>query len=444
MALPRGFWTSPSRATLADVRRVLTTALLALASLADAAELGRWESRAPMGVPRQEIGVGVIGSSLYAVAGIDDAAATAVVERWDAATDTWTPRAPLPVALHHVGVAVVNDILYAIGGLDGVFEGVDDVFAYDPATDAWSPRARLPLRRGAMGVAVVEGRIYAAGGLRNGISVDDFAVYDPATDVWTPLPPMPTARDHLAADAIDGLVYAVGGRDANVLRGALERFDPGTNQWTALAPMPTPRGGLMGAALMGRLYTFGGEGNLGHPSGVFPQTEAYDPARDTWITLEPMAIPRHGTVAGVVGGAIQIPGGATRMGFGVSGAHDAFVPPAADPLDVRRLRIGRRGRLRLRALVPDLPVATPDLPVSIAITRDGGGETILALEVPAGGLRATRRGFVHRTGRNESLRLVRRPNGTLLRLRAVATTGATGPVTVEVALGGVEFRGATP
>lgn len=417
-------------------------ALMTFVGLAHAADLGRWEGRTPMGVPRQEIGVGVIGSSLYAIAGIDEQAATPVVERWDAATDTWTRRAPLPIALHHVGVAVVDGVLYAIGGLDGVFEGVDDVFAYDPDADTWTPRAPLPLRRGAMGVAVVDGRIYAAGGLRSGISVDDFAVYDPAADVWTSLPPMPTARDHLAADAIDGLVYAVGGRDAGDLRGALERFDPTTGQWTSLAPLPTPRGGLMGGALAGRLYTFGGEGNPGHPSGVFSQTEAYDPARDAWITLEPMAVPRHGTAAGVIGGAIHVPGGAIRQGFGVSGAHDAFVPPAADPLRVRRLRIGRGGRLRLRALVPDLPVATPDLPVSIAITSDGG--TVLALEVPAGALRATRRGFVHRTAQKESLRLVRRPNGTSLRIRAVATTKAIGPVTVHVALGGVEFRGAVP
>lgn len=419
------------------VRRALAATALVLAAEARAG----WEAKAPMGVPRQEIGVAVIDSGLWTVAGIGEQGTSAVVERWDATTDTWTTHAPLPRAVHHVGAAAVGGILYAIGGLDETFEGVDAVFAYDPSTDAWAPRAPLPQPRGAMGVAVVDGRIYAAGGLRTGVSLADFAVYDPVADTWTALAPMPTARDHLAADAIGGLVYAVGGRDAGVLRGALERFDPATAQWTSLAPLPTPRGGLMAAAFAGRLFVFGGEGNGGHPSGVFPETEVYDPARDRWIALEPMAIPRHGTVAAALGDAIHVPGGATRQGVGVSGAHDAFVPPAGDPMRIRRLRADRRGRLRLRAVLPELPAATGTAPLVLTVTGADGG-TVLALDLPAGGLRATRRGFAHRSAAAGTLRLVRRRRDAVVRVRLAASPLPAGSATVTLELGGVAFSGA--
>ncbi len=420
---------------LGPVRTLLAVALLAFAAHAGAA----WRQHAPMGVPRQEIGVAVIGTTLWTVAGIGAQGTSAAVEVWDAATDTWATRAPLPVALHHVGAAAVDGILYSIGGLDETFEGVDVVFAYDPATDVWTPRAPLPQRRGAMGVAVVDGRIYAAGGYRNGTSIADFAVYDPVADAWTSLPPMPTARDHLAAAAIGGLVYAAGGRDAGVLRGALERYDPATAQWTSLAPLPTPRGGLMAAAFGGRLFTFGGEGNVDLPSGVFSETEAYDPARATWITLEPMALPRHGTVAAALGDAIHVPGGATRQGVGVVGSHDAFVPPAGDPMDVRRLRVGRRGRLRLRAVLPELPAATGDAPVVVTVTG-GGGAGVLALDLPAGSLRATARGFVHKSAAGV-VRLVRRRRDATVRLRVPVSPPPSGAATIALELGGVAFGG---
>ena len=52
--------------------------------------------------------------------------------------------------------------------------------------------------------------------------------------------------------------------------------------------MPTARGGLGAGVLDGLLYAFGGEGNPASPFGTFPQAEAYDPVRDTWLRLPDM------------------------------------------------------------------------------------------------------------------------------------------------------------
>ena len=268
---------------------------------------------------------------IYVIGGFDGAGAVVrTVESYDPSRDQWFSAAPLPQALHHVPAAAVGGRLYAIGGLrTQAFTAVDSLYEYNPRADAWQPRASLPAPRGAAAAAVIDGRIYVAGGFRNGASIDDFTVYDPLSDRWAVLDPMPTARDHLGAAATDGILYAVGGRAARIaaILDALEAYDPRVSEWTTLAAMPTARGGLAVAARGGRVFAFGGEGNPNHPQGVFPQTEAYDPATDTWMTLPDMPTPRHGMAAAALGDRIYVPGGAAVEGFGASAANDALLIP---------------------------------------------------------------------------------------------------------------------
>lgn len=425
--------------------RAAVLALLATAGFARADCAAGWERRSPMPVPRQEIGVAAIGDVVYAIAGLADTAPSAVVEAYETTTDRWETRAPLPVALHHVMAAAVGDRVYVFGGLSGFeFAAVDSAFAYDPAADAWTERARLPALRGAGAAAVIDGKVYVVGGVGAQGSVSDLARYDPATDAWTPLPSMPTARDHLAAAAIGGKLYAVGGR-AGPLFDALEVFDPATGAWTRRAPMPTARGGLGAAAFGGRLFAFGGEGNTNDPLGIFPQTEAYDPARDAWSALPEMGVPRHGIVGAAVGPGIWVPGGGTRQGFGTSGANEVFVPPAGGVLTVRRLVAGGR-RLTLRGV---LGAATEDPGAATIGVRVLDGDTaLLADEVPAGALRANRRRTRWRLPRSagsavRSLRLRRRGDDLVVRARVVVpsapASGAT--LTVAVDLGGLPYCG---
>jgi N-acetylneuraminic acid mutarotase len=292
-----------------------------------AREQGAWVDLAPLAAPRQEVAVAELGGRIYVAGGFrPDGGAADTVEAYDPSTDRWEPIAPLPLPVHHAAAAAVDGILYVIGGMTGPeSRPVDSVFAYSPATGAWARRAPMPSARGAMGVAVIDGRIYAAGGDPR---ERDFAAYDPAADAWTPLAPMPTPRNHLAAGNLGGRFYAVGGRSGSIggITGALEEFDPATGQWAARAPMPTPRGGIGGAELGALFYVFGGEGNRRHPLGIFDQVEAYDPAANTWRSLPPMAVPRHGIGAAASGSRIYIPGGAIVEGFGTTDVHQAFEP----------------------------------------------------------------------------------------------------------------------
>jgi N-acetylneuraminic acid mutarotase len=292
-----------------------------------------WSPRAPLGEPRQEVGVAALGGRVWVVGGFAAGGSTAdTVEVYDPAADRWTAVASLPRRLHHAAAVAVGTKIYVIGGHTGaLFAPVDSVFAYDPDSDTWTERASMPTARGALAAAVIDGKVYAAGG-SPAARERDFAVYDPVEDAWTVLPDLPTARNHLAAGAIGGRFYAVGGRSGSIggITPALEEFDPAARTWTARSPLPTARGGIAAAVVQDRLLVLGGEGNPSTATGVFPEVEAYDPATDTWTALTPMRTPRHGIGAAVVAGLVHVPGGATLQGFGVTGVHEVF-DPALDP-----------------------------------------------------------------------------------------------------------------
>ena len=123
---------------------------------------------------------------------------------------------------------------------------------------------------------------------------------------------------------IDGFLYVIGGRggpDTN----KLDRYDPIEDEWQVLTPMPTARSGLAVAVFDGKLVVMGGEVDFANPpTRVFPQVEMYDPATDSWTSLDPMPIPRHGIGAATVDGLIYVPGGALIAGFDATDVHDVL------------------------------------------------------------------------------------------------------------------------
>ncbi len=305
------------------------TLIAGIATYAHQQELGTWESRAPLQVPRGEVAVAELSGRIYVIGGFDgDRRSSSVVEVYHPALDKWTQAAPLPRGLNHAMAAGVQGKLYVLGGYlgPGLTNATNLVFEYDPTKNSWTERAPMPTARGAG--AVLAGEIYVVGGARSGRSVDDFAVYDPAKNTWKELPPMPTARDHLAAGASGGKFYAVGGRAGGIasIYNILEMYDPKTNQWRALPPMPTARGGIAAAVVKDCLYVFGGEGNPQTPTGVFAQNEVYDPKTNSWEAQPPMPTPRHGIAAAVLNDKIHIPGGGTVQGFSISSAHEVYQP----------------------------------------------------------------------------------------------------------------------
>ena len=283
---------------------------------------GTWVSLAPMNEPRQEVGAAKLAGKIYVVGGL--AGRANANEIYDVGTNTWSLGANLPVDTDHPWSAALQGRVYVGGGR------TNRVFTYDPATNVWTEVASSTFVHGGTPAAgIIDGRIYVAGGSGGGMAGNELEVYDPATDRWATLARMSCARNHTAGGVVGGKLYVAGGRPGN--QSCLEVFDPATGAWTRKASMPTGRSGIAGGVVGGCFYVFGGEGNAADPRGIFHQTEAYDPATDSWTQLLPMQTGRHGIYGAVIGNTIYLPGGATIQGFGVTGVHDAYVISAPLP-----------------------------------------------------------------------------------------------------------------
>jgi hypothetical protein len=395
------------RATYDRPMRLLAGAfcvLMLAAAPALAGPPGRWESHPAAPLPRQEAAFAELDGRLHLVGGFEYGAAdSGRHDVFDPASDSWTPSVPLPFAEHHVQAAGIDGTLFVLGGLQTLgFVQSGRLYAFDGST--WSLRAGLPAQRarGAGAAVAHAGRLYYVGGLRDNEPMAMVDVYDPAADAWTALADMPTPRDHLGVAVVDGVLYAVGGRQAafETEVATTEALDLRTGTWrTGRAPIPTPRGGFATGAVDGRIVTIGGES----AAGVHEQVELYDPAADTWTTLAPMPLPRHGIQGAPLGAGVWIAGGGTDLNVAATGAIDVFYPPprpqpitaltggqpapaAAAPPAVRpRLRIlrARRGERRLV-----LSVRTPG---ATTIVARAGGRVLARRRLSAGDRRVVLR-----------------------------------------------------
>lgn len=294
---------------------------------------GTWTALPDLPEAMQETVVVALDGRIYVIGGFDDARQVrADVWVYDVAGRTWDLAAPLPMPMHHANAAVVDGTLYVLGGLVGLgFDEVGDTWAYDPGADRWTARAPMSPEsaRGSAAVGVIDGKIYLAGGYRNDGAVTNVSVYDPVDDAWDhDLAPLPAPRDHLVGAAVGGVLYAIGGRDRFIaaITDRVDAYDPVADAWTSRAPMITGRGGMAAGVVDGSIVVVGGEGDPMSPVGVFPQTERYDPVADTWTALAPMVTPRHGMGAAGFEGALYVPGGATREGFGAVAVFESFTP----------------------------------------------------------------------------------------------------------------------
>jgi len=287
----------------------------------------------------QEHGTAATSDELYVIGGVPGNYTTDVppsrkdVSAYNFRSKRWRSVAPLSLGMTHANAATVHGKVYVLGGLTGsdvnpLWNYTSWCSVYDPETNKWSDLPRMPedQARGASAIGVYDSTVYLAGGMRSlylapgGLqdSVDIVTAFNVRTRQWATLPPLPEPRDHVGGAVIGSKFYVVGGRNHGqdnpknttwVLD--LEATDDG---WKSKKEMPTARGGIAIGTIGHHIVTFGGEGNAADPSGVFPQTEAYDTVRDEWVKLDDMPNPRHGTAAASVDNAILIPGGGATEG----------------------------------------------------------------------------------------------------------------------------------
>src|SRR5215467_1330548 len=329
-----------------QVRTALTAVIAVIAGLALAmvaqAQMptSPWKKGAPFPVPDEELYGVALNGKMYVVGGWDDGKAGGVNYEYNPTTDKWTKKQPMPRPAHHAALAAANGKIYVMGGfvvpkdtaipVGGAWEPIDNAWEYDPAADSWKSLAPLPGKRGAALAAEVGGKIYVIGGATTAdgskdpfftffgpskvLSTND--VYDPATNKWESRTPMSVARNHAFGAAVNGKIYVIGGRTGHAFilsatnTDVVEEYNPISNSWSAPKErMPTARSGGAWGTDGRRIYVAGGEVTTTELVGAFRAIEAYDTVTNSWITLPPMPMPRHGVAGAVIGNRFHLVSG---------------------------------------------------------------------------------------------------------------------------------------
>ena len=345
----------PSRAILSAIAASLLFSTVAFAQMPKSP----WKKAAPFPEPDEELYGVACNGKMFVIGGWKDGTARGVTYEYDPATDKWTKKASMPHPSHHAALASFNGKIYVSGGFvppqntnvptGGAWQPIDDMWEYDPAGDSWRSLAPLPGKRGSAVAVEVGGKIYVIGGVTtvegskepwtvssgaaaSPESVSPFFtffgpaqvlatndVYDPATNKWERRKPMAVPRNHAFGAAVNGKIYVIGGRTGHGFiltatnTNAVEAYDPATDTWSGpLQRMPTARSGGGWGTDGRRIYCAGGEVTTTQLTGAFRGVEAYDPATNTWSTLPPMPIPRHGVAGAVLGNEFHLVSGMTQ------------------------------------------------------------------------------------------------------------------------------------
>jgi 3-mercaptopyruvate sulfurtransferase SseA/N-acetylneuraminic acid mutarotase len=207
----------------------------------------------------------------------------------------------------HTAVAdTAGDAFYFFGGRSPGKKILDTIarIDVDPVTLAFTGGKILnlklpaPLCSSASVYNPVDGKIYLIGGIgTDGMATDTLYAFTPAsqgTPAITALAPLPSPRSWCGAAALDGKIYCFGGQFKNdVLLDEILEYDPAQDTWTTLDPMFNSRMGAKGAVAHGRIYVAGGftgqRGPEGFASGL---AESFDPAKpgDGWRREETMKV----------------------------------------------------------------------------------------------------------------------------------------------------------
>ncbi|PYT63277.1 MAG: hypothetical protein DMG42_36565, partial [Acidobacteria bacterium] len=299
-----------------------------------------WKKAAPFPEPDEELYGAALNGKMYVIGGWDEGKAAGINYEYDPATDKWTQKKGMPRAAHHAAIATANGKLYVIGGFvppkdtqiptGGAWEPIADVWEYDPAADSWKSLGPMPTKRGAAVAVEVGGKIYVIGGATTvaGSKAPYFTffgpslvlttneVFDPATNKWESRRPMSVARNHAYAAAVNGKIYVIGGRTGHAFimsatnTDVVEEYSPVSDMWSAPKErMPTARSGGAWGTDGRRIYVAGGEVTTKELVGAFRAVEAYEPATNSWISLPPMPMPRHGIAGAVIGNEFHLVSG---------------------------------------------------------------------------------------------------------------------------------------
>ncbi|XP_072050407.1 kelch-like protein 26 isoform X3 [Amphiura filiformis] len=153
-------------------------------------------------------------------------------------------------------------------------------------------------------VIVVNGELYLAGGayrmsimldtlMLATIHCDHFYRYDRLRNVWSRLPSMRTKRSSFSMVHLNGCIYAIGGKGglSNRLQQNVERFKMEIREWEEVRSLPVALRMISSVVYQNVILVYGirviNTMGIGRQGSLF----AFDPVRNTWISLASEFLP---------------------------------------------------------------------------------------------------------------------------------------------------------
>jgi hypothetical protein len=177
--------------------------------------------------------------------------------------------------------APIYDAMVILGG-----PGLSSVEFIYPGSGTRGTGANMPTQMNYMGGAASgdgdNQRIYIIGGVKynawnRSCNEAEYLSYcyqlDPFTWQWYSCKAMPTARADLSVVSLDNKLYAIGGGNCSGKTNAVEVYDPAFNSWTSVNPMLTRADNTAAVTVDGKIYVFyADDGQI--------NVEEYDPKRE--------------------------------------------------------------------------------------------------------------------------------------------------------------------
>nr|KAF6401315.1 kelch like ECH associated protein 1 [Rousettus aegyptiacus] len=202
---------------------------------------GTWLRLADLQVPRSGLAGCVVGGLLYAVGGRNNSpdgnTDSSALDCYNPMTNQWSPCAPMSVPRNRIGVGVIDGHIYAVGGSHGCIHH-NSVERYEPERDEWHLVAPMLTRRIGVGVAVLNRLLYAVGGFDGTNRLNSAECYYPERDEWRMITPMNTIRS------------GAGGYDGHTFLDSVECYDPDMDTWSEVTRMTSGRSGVGVAVTM--------------------------------------------------------------------------------------------------------------------------------------------------------------------------------------------------
>ena len=243
----------------------------------------KWTEATGMIVRRQQLGVGVLDSKVYAVGGSDGSLRLSSVECFDPSTNFWSFVAPMSTCRSGVGVGVLGGAMYAAGGYDGR-SCLNTVERFDLDKNVWSPIAQMTTRRSFPGVATFCGKLFVFGGNDGTSFLNVVESYDPHINRWCTLTPLGKPRAGIGVAVLGQQIFVAGGNDGTSRLDSVEFLDVRSGKWHTAAKMISSRDGVCLCTLGSNLIAVGG---INGPS-YLKSTEIYDPVNNTWEVIATM------------------------------------------------------------------------------------------------------------------------------------------------------------